>query len=68
MSKKKTRLPKFCRHKSTNMGYVKIKGKFTYFGDYDDDASREKYDQFIAEYLSAGRKEPNKGNIRAVLF
>ncbi len=57
---KRTRLPKYCLHKGTGQAYSRVKGQFVYHGDYDTEASRENYDKFVAEFLTAGRKLPRK--------
>lgn len=48
------RIPKLCRHKATNRGYVRLDGKFHYLGDFDDPATHAAAHQLIAEWLANG--------------
>ena len=56
MPKAKQAVPKFCTHKPTNMGYVKLDGVRHYLGRADDPETKRRYDRMIAEWLSAGRR------------
>ena len=56
MTYTKKQLPKYCRHKSTNRAYVRIKGKTFYLGKYGTQASRREYDRVIAEFVTNGRQ------------
>ncbi len=49
------RVPKYCHHKKTGQGFVKLNGRFIYLGEYDTPDSRQRYDALIAEWLACGR-------------
>ncbi|MGE3180614.1 MAG: hypothetical protein AB7N71_03220 [Phycisphaerae bacterium] len=54
------RPPAYRLHKATGQGCADVDGKRFYFGAFDKPESREKYDRFIAEWLSRGRALPTK--------
>ena len=56
MTYTKKHLPKYCRHKSTDRVYVRIKGKTFYLGKYGSAASRREYDRIIGEFVANGRQ------------
>jgi hypothetical protein len=39
---------------------VRIEGKDHYFGKYGTEVSREKYHRLVAEWLAAGRRQPDR--------
>ncbi len=49
------RVPKYCHHKPTGQGFVKLNGRFIYLGEYDTPDSRQRYDALISEWLACGR-------------
>ena len=51
-------LPGYLKHKATGQAFCVINGRFFYLGRYGSKASREKYEQIIAEYLTNGKKLP----------
>ena len=53
---KKTDVPPYKLRKSTGQAYAVFDGKRKYFGRYELPESRAKYDQFVAEWLAAGRR------------
>jgi integrase len=58
----KTRVPKYCLHKTTGQAYSRVKGRFVYHGQYGTEESKDNYDRFVCDFLANGRKLPqNKG-------
>ena len=49
-------LPGYLMHKSSGQAYCLINGKFIYLGKYGSKASRQQYEEVIAEYLANGKK------------
>ena len=61
MSVKRTPTPKYRRQRikgRPDKAFAVLDGKRHWLGQYDTPASREKYDQLIAEWLSHGRRLP----------
>jgi len=54
----KVGVPNLKQHKGTGQGYVEVEGRFIYFGRYDLPLTHQKYHQFVAEYMAAGRRLP----------
>ena len=54
----KTNIPSYLKHKNSNRVYCRRNGKFIYLGRYGSKASRERYEEVIAEYLANGKKLP----------
>jgi integrase len=50
--------PSYRLHKPSGQAVVTLNGKDIYLGLFGSRASREKYDQLIAEWLSSGRQPP----------
>lgn len=50
------RVPKFRHHKASGQGYVCIDGRALYLGPHEKPETLERYHQFIAEWLAAGRQ------------
>jgi hypothetical protein len=51
------RLPKYCRHKAQNKGYVTLEGRVIYFpGAWGSAESKVGYDQLIAKWTLNGRR------------
>jgi integrase len=50
-------LPKYRRHKPSGRAVVTLGGKDYYLGAHGTQASKRKYEQLIAEYLSSGRSQ-----------
>ncbi len=48
--------PSLCLHKPTGQAYVTIEGRPHYLGKYGLPETQERYDRFIAEWLSNGRR------------
>lgn len=59
---RRTRIPKYRHHKSTNRALVAIDGRDIYLGTYDSPASHREYKRIIAEWLANG--EPRLPNQR----
>ena len=51
-------LPGYLRHKPSGQAYCLINGKFVYLGKFGSKASRQQYEEVIAEYLANGKKLP----------
>jgi hypothetical protein len=51
-------LPGYLKHKPSGQAYCVISGKFIYLGKHGSKASRERYEEVIAEYLANGKKMP----------
>lgn len=47
--------PKYCLHKATGQGFVRLNGKMHYLGVYDSPESRQKYHQLVARWEADGR-------------
>jgi integrase len=55
------RLPKYCRHKAQNKGYVTLEGRVIYFpGTWGSPESKAGYDQLIARWTLNGRRLPQE--------
>ena len=52
----KTNIPNYRLHKATGQAFVELGGRRFYLGKHGSKASREAYEQRIAEYLANGRK------------
>lgn len=50
------RLPSYRLHKSTGQAVVSLSGRDVYLGQHGTEASREKYDRVVQEWLAAGRQ------------
>ena len=59
--RKKTRVPKYCKHKATGQAFVRLDGRMLYLGKHGTKASREEYRRMIAEWLAAGERRPGGG-------
>ena len=51
-------LPGYLKHKPSGQAYCLINGKFIYLGKYGSKASRQQYEEVVAEYLANGKKLP----------
>ena len=51
-------LPGYLKHKPSGQAYCLINNRFIYLGKYGSKASRQQYEEVIAEYLNNGRKLP----------
>ena len=49
--------PKYCLHKATGQGYVKLNGKPHYLGSYDRPETRQRYLQVLSDWESSGRQQ-----------
>ena len=54
----KRNVPNYRHHKVTGQAFVELGGRRFYLGKHGSKASREKYEQRIAEYLANGRQLP----------
>lgn len=54
---RKRRVPGYCLHKSTGQAYVCLGGKFHYLGTHGSQASKDRYDKLLSDWL-AGRLAP----------
>lgn len=61
------RLPKYCRHKQSGQAVVYIEGRDVLLGAYNTAASREKFNQVIAEWIAADRTLPAPANAPTIL-
>ena len=52
----KTNIPNYRLHKATGQAFVELEGRRFYLGKHGSKASREEYEQRLAEYLSNNRK------------
>ena len=52
----KTNIPNYRHHKASGQAFVELGGRRFYLGKHGSKASREAYEQRIAEYLANGRK------------
>ena len=52
----KTNIPNYRLHKATGQAFVELGGRRFYLGVHGSKASKERYEQKIAEYLANGRK------------
>lgn len=50
------RIPSLCLHKPTGQAYVSIEGRHHYLGKHGLPQTQERYNRFIAEWLSNGRR------------
>jgi len=50
-----TSTPRYCLHKATDQGYVKLNGKPVYLGKYDLPETRQKYHRILSEWEHNGR-------------
>jgi integrase len=55
MAARTPKIPTYRLHRPTGQAVVRIDGHDFYLGKHGTDASREKYDRLIAEWLTAGR-------------
>src|SRR5689334_12587959 len=55
MPRPKSDKPGYCRDKTTNRAYVTFDGHRKYLGAYGSQASRDKYDRLIGEWIASGR-------------
>lgn len=55
-------VPAYRRHKASGQAVVHIAGQCKYLGVYGTKESRQRYDQFIGEWLAAGRQLPRDPN------
>lgn len=59
------RVPAYCLHRSSGRAYVTFSGSPVYLGPYGSQASKDRYDRLIAEFLASGRQvtppEPSLG-------
>ena len=51
----KRRIPSYRLHKPSGQAIVRLNGRMSYLGKHGTDASRQKYDRLIAEWLAQGR-------------
>lgn len=56
LTRQSTRTPKYCHHKATGQGYVRLNGKVYYCGAFADPASKEKYWSLVRQWLVQGRQ------------
>ncbi|MCB9833722.1 MAG: site-specific integrase, partial [Planctomycetes bacterium] len=63
----KKAFPAYRHHKTSGRAVVTIDGRDIYLGQYESEASREKYDRVIAEWLTAGRRLPPKRSENTVI-
>ncbi|HIA46994.1 MAG TPA: hypothetical protein EYN96_03250 [Candidatus Hydrogenedentes bacterium] len=54
-SKTSLSTPKYCLHKATGQGFVRLNGKMHYLGEYDSSESLQKYHQLVARWEVDGR-------------
>ena len=47
------RIPKYCRHKTWNLAYVRIGGRVKYLGPHNSPESLEAYSRIVAEFAAA---------------
>ena len=52
----KKNIPNYRHHKASGQAFVELGGRRFYLGKHGSKASREEYDQRIAEYLGNGRQ------------
>lgn len=55
-------IPQIGLHKGSGQAVVRLNGKDHYLGAFGSDASRERYDRLIAEWLANGRRLPARRN------
>ena len=55
--------PSYRLHKPSGQAVVTLNGRDFYLGAFESKESREKYDQLIGEWLSAGRQTPPTGGL-----
>ena len=48
-------VPKYSRHKASGQTVVTIQGRDHYLGPYGSKSSKHKYDQFVGQWIAAGR-------------
>lgn len=58
MPKLTSRVPAYCKHKSSGQARCQIGGEDFLFGPYGSKASKVKYDQLINQWLANGRQLP----------
>ncbi len=58
MPRRTPRTPKYRHYKPKNLAVVRIDGRDHYLGEFGSEASRERYDRLIAEWLSNHRTLP----------
>jgi len=51
--------PKYRLYRPKHLGVVRLNGRDFYLGEYGSVASREKYDQLVAQWLANGRQLPS---------
>ncbi len=59
MPKLKTHVPKMCRH-HRGQAFIKLGGEQIWLGPYGSQQAREAYDRIVAEWLSHGRRLPQR--------
>lgn len=57
MPRKRSPIPKLCRHKATGRAYARVDGRHVYFGQWGTEAAVERYRRLVAEHAS-GTNEP----------
>lgn len=62
MPRKPPDVPPYKLHKVTQQGYAIFDGRRKYFGRHELPKSLAKYDQYVAEWLAAGRRVPVKAS------
>lgn len=60
MVRKKGYIPKHCRHKHKNLGYVCLNGRTLYTGPWGSSEAESEYERLIAEWLLNGRQLPQR--------
>ena len=50
---RRPRVPKYCRHKTWDLAYVRIGGRVKYLGPYNSPESLEGYSRLVAEFAAA---------------
>lgn len=58
MVRSSTSIPKHCRHKAKNLGYVRLSGQVLYTGPWASAEAEQKYNRLVAEWLARGRRLP----------
>lgn len=67
LTRQSTRTPKYCHHKATGQGYVRLNDKVYYCGAFADPKSKEMYWSLVRQWLSQRRQliersEPGAGS------
>ncbi len=52
----KTRVPKLRLHKTSGRAYVRVSGRFIYFGQYGTAAASTEYKKFLAKWAAEGKE------------